>query len=153
MFTRIWLALCGEWAWDDLPAMPLELMLLPPRRRSASTGSASWARATIVPLLILMDERPGAAGARDGEPGGAARSARRPIAPRDAIDRVFLALDRLLHHYHRLPWHPLRARAPQGRRAWIVAHQEADGSWGGIQPPWVYSLMALHALGYGPTTR
>jgi len=30
-----------------------------------------------------------------------------------------------------------------------VEHQEADGSWGGIQPPWVYSMMALHSLGYG----
>jgi squalene-hopene/tetraprenyl-beta-curcumene cyclase len=36
------------------------------------------------------------------------------------------------------------------RRAaeWIVARQEADGSWGGIQPPWVYSIVALHLLGY-----
>jgi squalene-hopene/tetraprenyl-beta-curcumene cyclase len=36
------------------------------------------------------------------------------------------------------------------RRAegWILARQEADGSWGGIQPPWVYSLLALHLLGY-----
>ena len=31
---------------------------------------------------------------------------------------------------------------------WILARQEADGSWGGIQPPWVYSLMALHLQGY-----
>ena len=31
---------------------------------------------------------------------------------------------------------------------WILERQEADGSWGGIQPPWVYSLIALHALGY-----
>ncbi|HEX9035267.1 MAG TPA: squalene--hopene cyclase, partial [Streptosporangiaceae bacterium] len=30
----------------------------------------------------------------------------------------------------------------------IIARQEADGCWGGIQPPWVYSLMALHLLGY-----
>jgi squalene-hopene/tetraprenyl-beta-curcumene cyclase len=36
------------------------------------------------------------------------------------------------------------------RRAgeWILARQEADGGWGGIQPPWVYSVMALVLLGY-----
>ncbi len=31
---------------------------------------------------------------------------------------------------------------------WIIARQERDGCWGGIQPPWVYSLMALNLLGY-----
>jgi squalene-hopene/tetraprenyl-beta-curcumene cyclase len=30
---------------------------------------------------------------------------------------------------------------------WVVEHQEADGSWGGIQPPWVYSLIALNLEG------
>ncbi|MGB6612513.1 MAG: squalene--hopene cyclase, partial [Trebonia sp.] len=32
---------------------------------------------------------------------------------------------------------------------WIIARQETDGCWGGIQPPWVYSIMALHLMGYG----
>ena len=31
---------------------------------------------------------------------------------------------------------------------WILERQEADGSWGGIQPPWIYSIIALHALGW-----
>jgi squalene-hopene/tetraprenyl-beta-curcumene cyclase len=31
---------------------------------------------------------------------------------------------------------------------WVVRRQEADGSWGGIQPPWVYSMIALHLRGY-----
>jgi squalene-hopene/tetraprenyl-beta-curcumene cyclase len=31
---------------------------------------------------------------------------------------------------------------------WIITRQEQDGCWGGIQPPWVYSLMALDLLGY-----
>jgi squalene-hopene/tetraprenyl-beta-curcumene cyclase len=31
---------------------------------------------------------------------------------------------------------------------WILRHQDADGAWGGIQPPWIYSLMALNVEGY-----
>jgi squalene-hopene/tetraprenyl-beta-curcumene cyclase len=32
---------------------------------------------------------------------------------------------------------------------WIRERQEADGSWGGIQPPWVWGIIALAALGHG----
>jgi len=150
VFTRIWLALCGQWRWEDLPAMPLELMLLPPRAPISIYRFASWARATIVPLLILMNERPvrqvpAVARLDDLQLGTPV-----PPAAGDAIDRAFLAADALLHYYQRLPWHPLRARARTAAERWIVSHQEADGSWGGIQPPTVYSMMALHALGYGP---
>jgi len=31
----------------------------------------------------------------------------------------------------------------------VRERQEADGSWGGIQPPWVWSLIMLAALGHG----
>ncbi|HEX3480479.1 MAG TPA: squalene--hopene cyclase [Kofleriaceae bacterium] len=148
VFTRIWLALCGEWSWDDLPAMPIELMLVPPRAPLSIYRFASWARGTIVPLLILMTDRPvrpvpASASLADLRIGAAL-----PIEPRDAADRVFLAVDAVLRRYHRAPWHPLRARARDAAERWLVDHQEADGSWGGIQPPWVYSMMALHALGY-----
>jgi hypothetical protein len=148
VFTRIWLALCGEWQWDDLPAMPIELILLPERGPISIYRFSSWARATIVPLLLLMNDRPvrpvPASASLADLRGGAV-----PVQPRDALDRVFLGLDRVLHQYHRLPWHPLRAQARKTAEQWVIEHQEADGSWGGIQPPWVYSLMALHAIGYG----
>ena len=43
--------------------------------------------------------------------------------------------------------------APPARRRvaerWIRERQEADGSWGGIQPPWVWGIIALAALGHG----
>src|SRR5919197_1343202 len=32
---------------------------------------------------------------------------------------------------------------------WVRARQEADGSWGGIQPPWVWAILMLAALGHG----
>jgi squalene-hopene/tetraprenyl-beta-curcumene cyclase len=148
-FTRIWLALLGQWSWDELPSMPPELMLLPAAAPLSIYSFSSWARGTIVPLLLLMNDRPVRPvpeRARIDELRVAGASAREP---RDALDRVFLAVDRALRRYERLPLHPLRARARKAAEEWILAHQEADGSWGGIQPPWVYSLMALHTLGHG----
>src|SRR4029453_7378403 len=61
---------------------------------------------------------------------------------------AFQRLDRLLHVYERRPSTALRRLPPEKDERPIVARQEADGSWGGIQPPWVYSLMALNLLGY-----
>jgi squalene-hopene/tetraprenyl-beta-curcumene cyclase len=57
-------------------------------------------------------------------------------------------LDVGLHAYARVALKPLRRLAMRRGAEWILARQEADGCWGGIQPPWVYSLIALHLLGY-----
>ncbi len=62
--------------------------------------------------------------------------------------RLLTVLDRVLRAYERHPFAPLRRLALVRAERWIVRRQEADGSWGGIQPPWVYSLMALHLAGY-----
>jgi squalene-hopene/tetraprenyl-beta-curcumene cyclase len=147
-FTRIWLALFGQWSWDELPAMPPEMMLLPPAAPFSIYRFSSWARGTIVPLLLLMNDRPVRAvpdSARLDElhVAGAARR-----VPRDAVDRLFFAIDGALRLYDRLPIRSVRERARKAAEEWILSHQEADGSWGGIQPPWVYSLMALHTLGH-----
>src|SRR5438128_6707353 len=53
------------------------------------------------------------------------------------------------------PSRPVRPRGALRRRAiavaerWVRERQEADGSWGGIQPPWVWSIVMLAALGHG----
>ncbi|GIT44048.1 MAG: hypothetical protein Ct9H300mP11_19840 [Chloroflexota bacterium] len=52
--------------------------------------------------------------------------------------------------YQRLPIHPLRGVAERKIVRWVLEHPKTDGSWAGIQPPWVYSLIALHTMGYGP---
>ena len=160
VFTRIWLALFGEWSWDDLPVMPPELIYLPAWFPFNVYDWGCWARQTIVPLTIVGAFRPATPlpfGLKElwpeGDPHSFAVGRRdRPKDPRWAA--VFGGLDRVLHVYerrgHRAP--PVRAvrRAAIRRCAeWIIARQEADGCWGGIQPPWVYSLMALRLLGYG----
>jgi squalene-hopene/tetraprenyl-beta-curcumene cyclase len=66
---------------------------------------------------------------------------------------AFGGLDRVLHGYERrahraAPVRAVRRAAIRRCAEWIIARQEADGCWGGIQPPWVYSLIALRLLGY-----
>ena len=58
VFTRIWLALFGEWSWDDLPVMPPELIYLPAWFPFNVYDWACWARQTIVPLTIVGAFRP-----------------------------------------------------------------------------------------------
>ncbi|MBP2704028.1 squalene--hopene cyclase [Microbispora sp. RL4-1S] len=147
VFTRVWLALFGQWPWDDLPVMPPELVLLPSWFPLNVYDWACWARQTIVPLTIVSAYRPvrplpfDLAELRTGRP---------PLArTRDGWDVAFGLLDRALHRYARRPVRGLREAALRRAADWVVARQEADGSWGGIQPPWVYSLIALHLRGYG----
>src|SRR5450755_1829554 len=58
VFTRIWLALFGEWSWDKLPVMPPELIYLPGWFPLNTQDWACWARQTIVPLTIVGSLRP-----------------------------------------------------------------------------------------------
>jgi len=157
VFTRIWLALFGEWSWDDLPVIPPELIYFPAWFPLNVYDWACWARQTIVPLTIVTAMRPVrqlAYGLKELWPDEGAPAAGGQRKPRDAWSVTFDALDRALHTYERRAHRaaPVRAvrRAAMRRCAeWIIARQERDGCWGGIQPPWVYSLIALHLLGYG----
>jgi squalene-hopene/tetraprenyl-beta-curcumene cyclase len=147
VFTRIWLALFGEWSWRDLPALPPELILLPPWFPLNVYDFACWARQTIVPLTIVAAHRPrrelgfGLEELRTGR-----RAA--PRLPLASWGGAFQRLDAALHVYERFALPPLRRRALALAAEWVIRRQEADGCWGGIQPPWVYSIMALHLLGY-----
>jgi squalene-hopene/tetraprenyl-beta-curcumene cyclase len=165
VFTRIWLALFGEWSWDDLPVIPPEIIYLPAWFPLNVYDWGCWARQTIVPLTIVSSLRPVRAlpfGLTELHPAagtqpiaGAIAKAAPGVGPRfDPTTAAFRGLDRALHAYHRrgLRLRPARAvREAALRRSaeWIIARQERDGCWGGIQPPWVYSLIALHLLGYG----
>jgi squalene-hopene/tetraprenyl-beta-curcumene cyclase len=147
VFTRIWLALFGEWSWDNLPMLPPEMIFLPSWFPLNIYDWACWARQTVVPLTIVSALRPrrdlgvSVAELRTGRPAG-------PMAAPLTWDGVFQRLDRVLHRYQRAPVGPLRRLALRRAERWIVERQEADGCWGGIQPPWVYSILALHLLGY-----
>jgi squalene-hopene/tetraprenyl-beta-curcumene cyclase len=147
VFTRVWLALFGLWSWDDLPVLPPELVFLPSWFPLNVYDFACWARQTMVPLTIVGSLRP------VRPTSFALDELRTAVAPpADGSVRTwegrFGRLDAALHRYERRPVRPLRRLALRRAAEWIVARQEADGSWGGIQPPWVYSIIALSLLGY-----
>ena len=146
VFTHIWLALFGLWRWDDVPAIPPEIVLLPQWFPLNPYDFACWARQTIVALSIVLAERPvHRIGVDLAELSGGKSP---PPSRRSLSDRGFELLDRVLRAYQRHPLRPLRRLALSAAERWVARRQEADGSWGGIQPPWVYSLIALRLRGY-----
>ena len=58
VFTRIWLAIVGQWDWEDLPVLPPEIMFLPPWAPLNIYDFGCWARQTIVALTVVMAHRP-----------------------------------------------------------------------------------------------
>ncbi len=155
VFTHLWLALFGLWSWDRVPALPTEIVLLPARFPLNVYDFACWARQTIVAVSLVKAHRPTRRlpfGLDELEP--LPGSVPAPDLDSRARERsrgargVLGVLDRLLRGYERHPFAPLRRLARDRAESWIVRRQEADGSWGGIQPPWVYSLIALSLEGY-----
>src|SRR5207244_3789530 len=134
-----------EYPWEGVPSMPPELVYLPKWVPLNLYDFACWARGTIAPLLLVISRRP-------------VRSLGCSV-PELVVTGTEAQLrrvrgsgfcwwpDMLLKLYESLRLQPGRARAGSKVVDWIVARQEADGGWGGIQPPWVYSLIALHLEG------
>jgi len=156
VFTRYWLAMLGEWPWERNPNLPPEIIYLPSWFPLNIYSFASWARATLVPLCVLSAKRfvkPLPEASRLDELFPAGREAMDYRLPKRgglvSIGSLFRLADRVLHAYQRLPWNPGRPNAINRCLEWVLDHQDADGAWGGIQPPWIYSLLALNNEGYG----
>jgi len=148
IFTRVFLALFGCYPWKRVPSLPVEIMLLPPNFFFSVYDFSSWARATLVPMSVLLHKK-----------------VIKPIPPEHRVPEIlgddfrwspatdwtykgFRILDDLIKCWERLPLRGLRERAVRAAERWILDHQEPSGDWAGIQPAMVNSLLALHVLGY-----
>jgi len=155
VFTRYWLALIGEWPWTKTPNVPPEVVHFPLWFPLNIYNFSSWARATLMPIAVLSACRPVAPldlGCRLDELFPEGREIFDYDLPKKAgllsWERFFLMTDKIMHHLQSAGLIPRREKSIRKVIDWIVDHQDADGVWGGIQPPWVYSLMALHSGGY-----
>src|SRR5215831_17927597 len=57
-FTRIYLAIFGQCSWDDTPAVPPEIVLLPDSFIFNIYKMSSWSRGIVVPLSIIWAAKP-----------------------------------------------------------------------------------------------
>jgi squalene-hopene/tetraprenyl-beta-curcumene cyclase len=154
VFTKIALALFGQYDWRGVPSMPVEIILFPRWFFFHLTEVSYWSRTVIVPLLILMDLKPvcpvpAAAGIDElYVPSRAGADLRFPRSKRlFTWKNFFLALDTLLHGLERWAPRPFRARARQQALAWLLTRM-GPGGLGGIYPAMANAVMALYTLGY-----
>ena len=155
VFTKITLALFGEYDWAGIPSMPAEIMLLPRWFYFNIYEVSYWSRTVIVPLLILMDRKPVRRlppdqGLAELWPVPRERATlrlkrtRRPVSWKN----FFIAVDDVLKLWERHSPRPARGRAIEAARRWLDLRLAAPGGLGGIYPAMANAVLALRCLGY-----
>jgi squalene-hopene/tetraprenyl-beta-curcumene cyclase len=158
-FTRFYLALLGQISYDQCPAVPPELVLLPGWSPINLYRMSSWSRTIVVPLSIMWAHRPARKlpaamsirelflrDERDWPalrcPGLAAESGW------FSWDGFFRRADRGIKWLEQRRWRPLRRRALATAKEWMTTRFAHSDGLGAIFPPIIWSIIALKCLGY-----
>jgi len=158
VFTKINLALFGQYSWEGIPSMPVEMMFLPTGFYFNIYEFSSWSRSVIVPLMIIFAKKPEVK--LEGFQGIDELYATPPDQRSMAVEwseelvswrNFFVLVDRLLKILERRTPPAVRAAAVRRAEQWILEHQDVAGDWGGIMPAMMNSVLALLSLGYQPT--
>jgi len=160
VFTKIQLALFGEYDWNGVPAMPVEIMLSPPWFVFSLYDVSYWSRTVIVPLLVIMDRKPvkwlpTRLSLDELWPVPRERASLRfPRVPRPLGWRslfwknFFIAVDDGLKIWERFSPRPLHKRAVEAARLWLEDRLAVPGGLGGIYPAMANAILAMRLLGY-----
>ncbi len=156
VFTRAQLALYGEVPWHAVPAMPVEIMLLPRWFPFHLDKVSYWSRTVIVPLLVLMALRPRARNPRGVHVPELFRT--KPAQVKDWIrgpfrsgwGHVFKHLDRVLQVVTPLFPNATRQRAIRKAVEFVVPRLNGEDGLGGIYPAMANAMMMFDTLGYAP---
>ena len=162
-FTRYYLALLGVISYDQCPAVPPEVMLIPDWCPFNIYEMSAWSRTILVPLSLLWAFRPQHALADEHNirelfltspellPATmAASTVVDPLKKSTWInwDRVFRGVDRGIKLAERLGFKPLRQRAIRKAADWMLARFADSDGLGAIFPPIIWSVVALKCLGH-----
>ncbi len=153
--ARFYLAAMNQVPWHTTAAMPVELTLLPNWFPFNIYELSSWARGTLMALMLLQAKKPAVAvDPRQGvlelyiQPPHLTKFATWDVPRVLSLRNLLRGADKVLRFYDEHYLRSLRARALRHAEDWLLEHQDADGSWGGIQPCYILSPMALKGLGY-----
>lgn len=154
VFTRFLLALYGIVPWDAVPAMPVEIALLPGWFPFHLTKVSYWTRTVLTPLLVLGALKPRARNPRAvgidelflAPPEQLRVTARAPHQSRLWF-AFFRSVERQLRRLEpRIPAR-LRRRAIERASAFVRARLNGEHGLGAIFPAMVNAVQMLHALG------
>ncbi len=152
-FTKLYLAIFGQYEWSQAPAVPPELILFPNWFPFNIYEMSSWSRAIVVPLSIIWAHRPHCAVPESvaipelRTPSGVKiETALSEEAPTWSL--FFVGVDRLLKVLERLRLIPLRRRALRNAERWILERLPKSEGLAAIFPPIVNTIMAFDCLGY-----
>ncbi|KAL9108424.1 MAG: hypothetical protein Q9227_006758 [Pyrenula ochraceoflavens] len=164
IFTRFFLATFGLFPWDSVPQLPLELMAMPTWAPINVYKLSSWARTTLIPLLVVRHHQPiynlpnGRSSQNDfldelwRDPSIKAAPYGKSLASLlwelDAVAFGFVAVDTVVSWLGGLRWSPYRRYHRQACVNWILEHQEKEGDWTGYWPPMHGNIMALLLEGF-----
>ncbi|PYJ88090.1 MAG: squalene--hopene cyclase, partial [Verrucomicrobia bacterium] len=135
-FSKLYLALLGQFPWKYLPAIPVEMVLLPSWAPFHIYKMSSWSRAMLVPLAIINHFKPtrilpGEKQLHELYPLGTEQSdLRLPRSEKFWTWRnFFLRVDDVFKFLRPLRIRPLRRRALEEAERWILDRigQGSDG--------------------------
>jgi squalene-hopene/tetraprenyl-beta-curcumene cyclase len=155
-FSKLYLALLGQFPWQYLPTIPVEMILLPRWAPFHIYKMSSWSRAMLIPLAIINHfkptrELPGMKQLHELYPLGTEhKDFRLPRSQRFwAWRNLFLRVDDFLKFIHPLGFRPMRQRALEEAERWMI-ERIGEGSDGlaTVFPAMLNCMIALRALGY-----
>lgn len=156
-FTKIYLAIFGQYPWERCPAIPPEMILLPRWFLFNIYEMSSWSRGIVVPLSLVWAHRPYCpvpARASISElyrDGARVRPVNAPSTLKGRLWRTFFAFaDSCMKEAEKLPVKPWRRRAIRTAERWILARLDKSDGLGAIFPPIVNAVLAFRCLGYPP---
>ncbi len=153
-YTKFYLAMLGQLDWNEAPAVPAEINLLPSWFYLNIYAISSWSRTFVVPLSIIWARKPvthippSQGIAELFQPGDRTRVRSRMNRPLVAWRNFFIAADALLKLAEKCRLTPFREKGVKKAHNWMLDHFEHSAGLGAIFPPMVYALISLRVLGY-----